>query len=242
MGRLTTWLILLNVIAFLLVFSAPEPVLNSIFELFSFSSGTSLELWRWVTSLFLHVSASHLFFNMIGLYFFGKVLEDEVKEQWFLAVYFVSGLLGNFVFMFTSAAPVAGASGAVFGVMGAAMLLNPVKRIHLYLFPLPLGIIGITFVIFETFVLYFQQAEFANVATVSHVAGILTGAVFAFFNNPKRAMKGVLVLVICVILIIVLAPFFGIITGIGGFILSVIDFVIGIFLYTAAGLLSFIWG
>ena len=210
--------------------------------MFSFSSGTGLEIWRWITSMFLHVSASHLFFNMIGLYFFGKVLEKELDNQWFIAVYFVSGLIGTFIFMFTSAAPVVGASGAVFGVMGAAMLLNPIKRIHIYLFPLPLSIIAITFIIVETFVVFFQPDEFSNVANVAHVAGMLTGSVFAFFNDPKRAGKGVLVLIISLLLLIFLAPFFTIITGVGGFVLGIIDWVIGIVLYNVAGLLGFLWG
>jgi len=238
---LTALLIVLNVIVFLIVFSMPEDLREQVFEAYAFSSGNAWEVWRWFTSLFLHVSASHLFFNMLGLYFFGKILEEEVPRQWFLSVYFVSGLLGNLVFMFTSEALVVGASGAMFGVMGAAMLLNPVRKVHLYIIPLPLGIIAITFTIFETLVVYFQPEEFANVANSSHVAGILTGALFAFFHAPKKAVKGVLVLAIALVLIIVLAPVFGLITGIGALILQGIDWIIGLVLYSLAGLLSFIW-
>jgi hypothetical protein len=238
---LTAGLIALNVAVFLLVFSMPQPLSEQVFEDFSFSRGFALEVWRWFTSLFLHVTASHLFFNMLGLYFFGKILEDEVPRQWFLSVYFVSGLLGNLVFMFTSSSPVVGASGAMFGIMGAAMLLNPIKRAHLYVFPLPLGIIAITFVIFETLVVYFQPREFANIANISHVAGILTGALFALFYSPKRAVKGIVVLIVSLLLLIVLGPLFGMITGIGSVILRALDFITGLVLYGLAGLLSFIW-
>ena len=58
-----TWgLILINVLVFIVVFSRPD--MEAIFGVLSFSWATKLELWRWFTSLFLHVSASHLFFNM----------------------------------------------------------------------------------------------------------------------------------------------------------------------------------
>ena len=201
--KLTWSLILVNVAVFLLVFSFPQETIDWILGAFSFSYATALEPWRWVTSLFLHASASHLFFNMIGLFFFGKILEKELKEkrEWFLAIYFVSGLLGNFVYMFSSPNPVVGASGAVFGIMGAVMLLNPVKRIHMYLFPLPLGVIAIMFAMVETMVVYFDPGMAqGNVAHVAHVAGLATGAIFAYFYQPKRAVKGTLVLLVCILL------------------------------------------
>lgn len=241
MARLTNILILLNVIVFLLVFSMPEVLLNSAFDSYSFSGARALEIWRWITALFLHASASHLFFNMLGLYIFGSVLEREVNQKWFLAIYFGSGLIGNLAFMFTSAGSAVGASGSVFGLLGAAMFLKPTEKIHLYIFPLPLSIIAILFVISETFVLYFQPKGFANVATISHVAGILTGSLFAFFHSPKKAVKGFFILALSAVIIIILSPILALITAIGGFILSGMDFVIGIVLYSLASLLSFLW-
>ena len=237
-----TWLlVVLNVLVFIIVFSMPQVMQDWVFQTFSFSGGGVFEIWRWFTSLFMHISASHLFFNMLGLYFFGKIFEEEVNRQWFLSAYFASGLIGNFVFMLTSAAPVVGASGCVFGVMGAAMLLNPIKRIRLYLFPLPLGIIAILFLIFETLVVYFQPQEFSGVANIAHLGGVIAGSVFAFFYDWRRASKGLLVLFVCIVLLIVLAPIFALITGIGGLILGVIETIVGFFLYGIAGLLSFIW-
>lgn len=244
-SRVTVSLIALNVIVFLFVFSMPEPLLNQVFQTFSFSRGHVIEIWRWVSSLFLHVSSTHLFFNMLGLYFFGRALEEKVPSQWFLAIYFVSGLLGNFVFLFTSSSPVVGASGAMFGVMGAAMLLNPIKKVHIYVFPLPLAVVAIAFVIFETFIVIFQPEKLAevakNVANESHVAGILTGALFAFFYSPKRSAKGIVVLLVALLLLIVLSPIFALIAGIGSLILQVVDFAIGAVLYNLASLFSFLW-
>lgn len=239
-----TWgLIIANIAVFILVFSLPN--IEAVFNALSFSWDTKLDVWRWFTSLFLHASASHLFFNMLGMFFFGKVLEKEVNRQWFLVVYFFSGLMGNFIYMFTNTMPVVGASGCVFGVMGAAMLLNPIKRIHLYIFPLPLGVVAIAFVIFETLAVYYMPEQMSeitsNVANVAHLAGVMTGGMFAFFNNFRRSMKGVLVLGFCVILIIILAPVFALIAGFASIILGVVDMVVGFFLYIASGLLSRLW-
>lgn len=240
-----TWgLILTNVAIFIIVFSFPN--IEAVFNALSFSFATKAEVWRWFTSMFLHASASHLFFNMLGLFFFGKVLEKELSKQWFLAVFFISGLMGNFAYMFTSAAPVVGASGAVFGVMGAAMLLNPIKRIHLYIFPLPLGVVAIAFVIFETLAVYYMPESMAgvtdNVAHIAHIAGAMTGGLFAFFNDLRRSMKGVLVLGVSLLLLMILAPVFALIAGIAGLILGVVDMVVGFLLYAASALVSGLWG
>jgi membrane associated rhomboid family serine protease len=236
-----TWsLIIANVIFFLLVFSMPEGLLESVLAGFGFSAGNAGLVYPWLTSLFLHASASHLFFNMLGLFFFGKILEEEVKPHWFLAIYFISGLLGNLVFMFTSASVVVGASGCVFGVMAAAMLASPTKPINLYVIPLPLGLVAITFILVETLVVYFQP-DFGQVAHYSHIAGLLAGAVFAFFYDTRKALKGLLVLAVSLVLLLVFAPVIGLITLFGSLVLEILDMIIGFFLYGLAGLLSFIW-
>lgn len=240
--RLTFFLIGLNVLMFLLIFSMPQELMEKTFSSLSFSGETALQAWRWLTSLFLHVSASHLFFNMLGLYFFGRTLEHQIHKQWYLAIYFISGLLGNFVFMLSSGAQVAGASGAVFGVMGATMFLDPLKKIRLYIIPLPLAFIAVPFVILETFIVAFQPA-FADktVANVSHVAGILAGTCFAFFYSPKKSMKGLAILLITLVFLIFLGPVFSIITGVGGILLQGVDYAIGLVLYSLAKLLGFLW-
>ncbi|MBI4019949.1 MAG: rhomboid family intramembrane serine protease [Candidatus Aenigmarchaeota archaeon] len=239
----TKILIGINVMVFLLVFSLGigSEAFNGVFDSYSFSGGKMLEAWRWVTSLFLHASASHLFFNMLGLYFFGKVLESRMPRQWFLSIYFVAGLLGNLVFALTSTAPVVGASGAIFGLMGAAMLLHPTELINIYIIPLPLSIVAVLFVIVEAFVLYFQPSSFGNVATVAHVGGLVTGAVFAMFRSWKQSMKGIFIVGVSFALLIFLGPIFGFITGIGSLVLNFVDFAVGLVLYGFANALSFIW-
>ncbi|MCK4531742.1 MAG: rhomboid family intramembrane serine protease [Candidatus Aenigmarchaeota archaeon] len=239
MGRLTWALIILNVIVFELVFSMPEALLKQMFDLFAFSSPHLLEVWRLITSLFLHASASHLFFNMLGLYFFGKVLEGEVKPKKFLLIYFLSGIAGNLVYGFTSSTMVVGASGCVFGLMGFAMLMKPKKMINLYVFPLPLGVIAILYAVVETLLVYFGEAV-SGVAHVAHIAGLVIGVLFAFRMDPKRAGKGLLWLIAFLAILVLLGPILGLIMGIGNFILGAFDFVVGIVLYGLAKLLGLV--
>ncbi|UCC91259.1 MAG: rhomboid family intramembrane serine protease, partial [Candidatus Aenigmatarchaeota archaeon] len=191
------------------------------------------------TSLFLHASASHLFFNMLGLYFFGKVLEEEVRPKVFLLIYFLSGIAGNLVYGFTSADPVVGASGCVFGLMGFAMLMKPKKMINFYVFPLPLGVIAILYAVVETMLVYFGEAV-SGVAHVAHVAGLAVGVLFAFKAEPKRAGKGLLWLIAFFAILILLGPILGLIIGIGNFILGAFDFVVGFVLYGLAYLIGLV--
>jgi membrane associated rhomboid family serine protease len=239
MGRITKALILANVVVFELVFSMPESLMQTTFDLLAFSSPHVLEVWRFITSLFLHASASHLFFNMLGLYFFGKVLEEELKAKRFLLVYFLSGIAGSLAYGLTSASPVVGASGCIFGLMGFAMLTRPKKMIKLYVFPLPLGLIAIIYAVIETMLVYFGEMV-SGVAHIAHVAGMVVGALFAFWADPKRAGKGLLWLIAFVVIIIILGPVFGFIIGIGNLILGAVDFIVGIVLYGLAYLLGIV--
>lgn len=239
MGRLTNILIVLNVVVFELVFSMPEEMMKGAFALLSFSSPNILEVWRIFTSLFMHASASHLFFNMIGLYFFGRVVEGGLKPKMFLLVYFLSGIAGSLVYGLTSYDPVVGASGCVFGLMGFAMLMEPKKMIRFYVFPLPLGVIAIIYAVVETLLLYF--GDFASgIAHVAHVAGLVVGVLFAFRHDRKKAGKGMMWLVLFLAILILLGPILGLIIGIGNLILGAFDLVVGFFLYGLAHLIGLI--
>ena len=78
------------------------------------------EYWRLFTSTFLHVGLMHLFFNGISLLIFGRIVEGVFGRLRFISIYVASGLLGSvFSFMFNTGSIGAGASGAIFGVLGS---------------------------------------------------------------------------------------------------------------------------
>jgi membrane associated rhomboid family serine protease len=239
-NKLTWSLIIINILVFELVFSMPESMFNLAFDTLDFSPALFLQLWRWFTSLFLHANASHLFFNMLGLFFFGRVLEKEVSARQWLSIYFLSGLAGNLLYGLTSSMPAVGASGCVFGVMGAAMLLKPKEPIRIYMFPLPLGFIAIMFIL--TQVALAAMPVSVGIAYMAHVGGLLAGSGLTFLYSSREAFKGLFWMGVCLGLLLVLGPIIGLIVFIGEVMLVVFDYVIGIALYGAANLLfSWIW-
>src|SRR5919197_3716521 len=83
------------------------------------------EWWRLVTAAFLHGSPLHIFFNMLMLWWFGRPLELLLGRGRFLAVYFVSILAGSAgALLYSPTVATIGASGAVFGVLGAGVVLE----------------------------------------------------------------------------------------------------------------------
>ncbi|WP_307722924.1 rhomboid family intramembrane serine protease [Gandjariella thermophila] len=124
------------------------------------------ELWRLATSGFLHYGPLHLAFNMYALWVIGRDLELVLGRLRFIAVYLVS-LFGGGVSVFLFGAPqeqVAGASGAVFGLMGGIA----VAAVRLRLNPGPaLGVIALNVVISVTL---------PGISLLGHLGGLVVGA------------------------------------------------------------------
>ncbi|HET6999649.1 MAG TPA: rhomboid family intramembrane serine protease [Solirubrobacterales bacterium] len=123
-------LIGLNVIAYLIEIAAGTGGLNNPsgrivvdFGLFGPSVAEG-EWYRMVTSGFLHASLIHIGFNMLLLFFLGRLLEPALGTPRFVAIYFASLLAGSFgALLLDPNALTVGASGAVFGLIGAAFVI-----------------------------------------------------------------------------------------------------------------------
>lgn len=92
-----------------------------------------------LTSMFLHGGFFHLFGNMFALWVFGRRVEDACGSWRFLGFYLLAGFGSDLLFLLVNAdstVPVVGASGAVFGVMGAYLILYPEGRIRTLIFGL----------------------------------------------------------------------------------------------------------
>jgi len=82
------------------------------------------ELWRLVTAGFLHAGLFHLMFNAFALYVLGSMLEPAIGRLRFAIIFFVSLLAGSFgALLLEPRALTVGASGAIFGLMGAALVV-----------------------------------------------------------------------------------------------------------------------
>lgn len=175
MMPLTPWvkrLLLANVAVFLVTMASP--VLYR--ALLLYPPLALVRPWTLVTYMFLHGGFGHLFFNMLGLYFFGPRLEDRLDGRAFLTLYFLSGLGGAvFSFMFARQYPVVGASGAVYGVLLGFAMFWPRERIYLWaILPVEAWLLCVMLVVGSLWAGFSGSAS--RTAHFAHLGGL----VFAF--------------------------------------------------------------
>jgi membrane associated rhomboid family serine protease len=126
----TQSLIVMNVLVYLVQATGGGTLTNPVGEIFQRGFLRAYEVangdwWRLVTNEFLHGNPIHLFFNMLMLWWFGRPLEAVLGRARFLAVYFLSVLAGSAGALIVSpTAATIGASGAVFGILGAGLVLE----------------------------------------------------------------------------------------------------------------------
>ena len=82
------------------------------------------EYWRLVTSIFLHIGFAHLLFNSLALYTFGTDLEKIYGAGKFSFIYLAAGIVGSLASYQFSASISAGASGAIFGLIGLSLVFG----------------------------------------------------------------------------------------------------------------------
>ncbi len=91
------------------------------------------QFYRLFTGMFLHANIMHLFFNMYALYVIGKQLESFIGKAKYIAVYLIGGVIGNLlsVALHSGIFVGVGASGAIFGLMGALLYFGQHYRVYL---------------------------------------------------------------------------------------------------------------
>ena len=127
--------------------------------------------WRLLTAAFLHYGPFHLIMNMLALYWFGSLLEERIGSGRFLMLYVASGLAGSTGALLWSngfLTPTVGASGAIFGILGAGLVLEQQRD---YVFGgSALGVIVINFVL--TF-------SISSISKGGHIGGLVGGILCA---------------------------------------------------------------
>ena len=135
------------------------------------------EYWRLITAGFLHAGPFHLLTNMLALWILGSMIEPALGKWRFALVYFVSLLCGSFgALLLSPDSLTVGASGAVFGLMGAAAIVA--RNRGFSLMESGLGIwIGLNLLI--TFTI-------PNISIGGHIGGLVGGSVAAFLLLELR--------------------------------------------------------
>ncbi len=180
---ITEWLVLVNIAMYVILaiiglsaLSLNEDVLVYVgqYNRYIFERGYG---WELLSALFVHSHIGHLLGNMLFLLLFGYRAEDFFKWKQYLTIYLVSGLVGNLLgLVFPLNFLSTGASGAIFGILGA--ILYPIKQESSKSFK-SMIFIGIIFLIFAG-VNY-------NVDPVSHWAGFVVGILLGiYFTTQKK--------------------------------------------------------
>ncbi|MFF1837118.1 rhomboid family intramembrane serine protease [Streptomyces sp. NPDC058231] len=209
--RLVTKILLgLNIALFILVKVKGDSLVNDLLLLgranFYFGGppeGVAEGQWyRLVTSMFLHQEVWHIAFNMMGLWWLGGPLEAALGRARYLALYLLSGLAGS-ALTYWLADPTQGslgASGAIFGLLGATAVL--MRRLNYDMRPV-FALLALNLV--------FTFNPWGGIAWQAHVGGLVAGTVIAIamVHAPRgrRALVqyGTCALVLAVTVVIVVA-------------------------------------
>jgi len=148
-------------------------------------------LWQLLTYIFLHGGFSHIFFNLLTLWWFGGELENYWGSKKFLFYFLFCGIgAGICTVLFTpdiyQRIPVIGASGAIYGILLAFAWLFPNRPILIYfLFPIPAKYMVIIFGLIEFF--SSMGGSGGGVAHLTHLGGLLFG--FFYMGYPMIRQK-----------------------------------------------------
>ncbi len=193
-----------------------EFFVRQIFDDYGFSLEGLLDgrWWTFFTSIFLHSSPDHLILNMIALFFFGQHLEMKIGKARYAFVFFATAIAGDLAIAgagmigwMPANIPTVGASAAIFGIMGAGMIINPFEIVmHPYLVPVPFLLVALIYTIYNisAFVGILASGAESNIAYIAHIGGILAGALYGF--SHEGAKKGALV-VLAIFIILFFFPF-----------------------------------
>ncbi len=206
----TLGLIAANLVVFLLIRTGGAGMFNALTLLPQTSTGSTGLIrgvsggayWQILTSAFSHYDVQHILFNMLGLYFLGPMLEQAVGRGRFLAIYLVSAVTGSAAVMLLSNpnSQTLGASGAIFGLLGALLVVayKVGADLRQILFWLVLGVV-------------YSVYRASSISWEGHlggfVGGLLTAAIIVYAPRRRRELLqwsgiGAVVLVAVVLIVV----------------------------------------
>ena len=205
-GLVCRWLIAINVAVFLLqILTAPRgdvglnsrsPLDGWVTSWFILDTDAVLrgQVWRLLTFAFLHYSFTHIFFNMLFLWWFGSDLEQLYGRAEFLLIYLLSAFCGGVVYVFWSWTQgmhsyCMGASGAVTMLLVLCALHFPQRTILVFMFlPLPIWVLAVLNVAQDTYVLIHQCQHRRRRGRASDGSG-LRGGLLQNADQPGELLQ-----------------------------------------------------
>jgi rhomboid protease GluP len=143
------------------------------------------EIWRLVSAMFLHGSFDHLIGNCIALYILGMACEHGFGMFRMVLIYFIAGLGGSILSVAMNPGPSIGASGAIFGVMGAVICFFYRYRNVIHLRDKRIGTVLAIWALFQIG-MGFLSPQIDNFA---HIGGFIVGAATVLIIKPVRCLR-----------------------------------------------------
>jgi membrane associated rhomboid family serine protease len=158
------------------------------------------DYWRLITSGFLHVEVTHILLNMLSLFWLGRMIEPALGHARYVAIYMASLLAGSLGVMILSPDELTlGASGAIYGLLGAAIVMARNRNISLISSGL-LPILGINFALTITL---------PGISLGGHVGGLIGGLIATFvveqLSMRRRGDTTIPAVIACAILGVIAA-------------------------------------
>ena len=185
------YIIVLNFVVFLLTYFMPQLK-------FYLSLNVGLVVyrkmyWQFLTYMFIHQGFMHIFFNMLGLLFFGLAIEQAIGSQEFLLFYFIcgiaSGLFSFIIYYFTGSYRIflMGASGAIYAVLFAYAVCFPRSRLYVWgILPVPAPILVLAYAIIEVVE---QFVSSSNIAHMTHLFGFAAAWLYFLIRMGINPIK-----------------------------------------------------
>jgi membrane associated rhomboid family serine protease len=182
------WLLISNISIFVLYFLAHNWGFGggffSWFALRPRSVVQSFAIWQLVTHMFLHspLGFFHILFNMLGLWFFGRALEDAWGSKRFLQFYLICGVGTGIVIVIIAALTgmmdiqALGASGAIYGVLAAFAVLWPNQQVIFFIFPLKAKHLVLIFAAISF--LSSLASRGTEISAIGHLTGMAIGYLY----------------------------------------------------------------
>lgn len=205
----TTWIIIINVIVFIITL-----LLVGFFNIEQVFAYLALQpslffqgyVWTLITSMFMHANFTHLFVNMVSLFFIGNFIEKLIGRKRYFWLYMLSGITAGLFFVFfafylgsTNPDSLAyrlvgspeifavGASGAIFALGGLLTILTPRLKVYVFfILPMQMWIAMLVLLLVLWAASIGAGLPFGNTA---HLGGLLVGVFYALYLKNKYKRK-----------------------------------------------------
>lgn len=202
---ITLWLIIINLIVFFLMLFLMNIFGEKVFSWVALQPKAvfSGNVWTLLTSMFMHANFTHLFVNMVSLFFIGGFIEKLIGRKRFFWLYILSGIFASLMFVILAyflgntglgmkifGSPdvfAVGASGAIFALGGLLVVLTPNLRVYaFFIIPMRIWVAMIFFLAIMWIASIGAGLPFGNTA---HLGGLIAGIAYGLFLKNKYPQK-----------------------------------------------------